>query len=506
MSDTITATDLFCGAGGSSAGLHEAGIDVKMAANHWDLAIATHNTNFPEVQHDCADISQVDPRRYPRTDVLWASPSCTNHSIAKAAARQQAERGLRKGELYPPLPKEAAERSRATMWDVVRFAEYHHYKAIIVENVIDAGKWVLYGAWLASMHALGYQHREVYLNSAFAGRPGEGAPQSRDRMYVVFWKGTKAPDLEIRPKANCAKCGWVEAVQTWKTTKGASGPRPGRYNQQYVYRCPNCKDVVKPFALPAATAIDWSIRGQRLGDRKKPLADGTMRRIQAGLDKFGAEPVPLLIPVERNTDPNKKATPIDQVFPTQTARATMALAVPPFIVELKGGSSAARPASQPLCNVEAGGNKHYLVVPPGFVSRNNGTRGDGGEHNTPFDEPMRTITTKGHQSVVTMPPHMLVPYYRTGVAKPLTQPMDALTTKDRHMLVATKTSIDDCEFRMLDPQEISRAMAFPETYVVKGNRRERVRQYGNAVTPPAAKELILRVAEVLLGERLSDAA
>ena len=41
----------------------------------------THAANFPDTEHDCADVSQVDPRRYPTTDVLWASPECTNHSL-----------------------------------------------------------------------------------------------------------------------------------------------------------------------------------------------------------------------------------------------------------------------------------------------------------------------------------------------------------------------------------------------------------------------------------------
>lgn len=34
-------------------------------------------------------------------------------------------------------------------------------------------------------------------------------------------------------------------------------------------------------------------------------------------------------------------------------------------------------------------------------------------------------------------------------------------------------------------------------YIVTGNKRERMAQYGNAVTPPAARELIARVLEVL---------
>lgn len=34
-------------------------------------------------------------------------------------------------------------------------------------------------------------------------------------------------------------------------------------------------------------------------------------------------------------------------------------------------------------------------------------------------------------------------------------------------------------------------------YQVTGNKREQMAQYGNAVTPPAARELVARVLEVL---------
>lgn len=84
----ITVTDQFCGAGGSSIGATQAGAEVRLAMNHWKLAIETHNTNFPNVDHDCTDISAVDPRRYPSTDILITSPECTNHSLAKGKPRQ----------------------------------------------------------------------------------------------------------------------------------------------------------------------------------------------------------------------------------------------------------------------------------------------------------------------------------------------------------------------------------------------------------------------------------
>ena len=111
----LTMTDLFCGAGGSSTGAVTAGVQVRIAANHWKLAVQSHNENHPDTAHDCADISQVDPRRYPTTDILWASPECTNHSQAKGRKKLLDSTpdmfGL-------TLPDEAAERSRATMWDV----------------------------------------------------------------------------------------------------------------------------------------------------------------------------------------------------------------------------------------------------------------------------------------------------------------------------------------------------------------------------------------------------
>jgi DNA (cytosine-5)-methyltransferase 1 len=44
-------------------------------------------------------------------------------------------------------------------------------------------------------------------------------------------------------------------------------------------------------------------------------------------------------------------------------------------------------------------------------------------------------------------------------------------------------------------------MAFPTSYEVLGNKRDRVKQYGNAVTPPAMATLIQRQVEALTGER-----
>jgi len=285
MSHNLTMTDLFCGAGGSSTGaIGVGGIKVRLAANHWDRAIETHNANHPDTDHLQADISQTDPRYVPSTDILWASPECTNHSRAKG----------RKAPSQPDLfgdilPDAAAERSRATMWDVIRFTEAHNYRAVLVENVVEVVDWTstngikggLFDAWIGAMRAMGYLHRIVSMNSMHAQAYGMPAPQSRDRVYISFWReGETAPDFEAmqRPRAFCPTCGEVVAsVQSWKRP----GMRTGRYRSQYVYRCPkhSCRgQIVEPAWLPAASIIDWSNPGVRIGDRDKPLAPKTMKR------------------------------------------------------------------------------------------------------------------------------------------------------------------------------------------------------------------------------------
>jgi site-specific DNA-cytosine methylase len=319
----ISVTDQFCGAGGSSWGAELAGCIIKLALNHWKLAIETHNSNFPNTDHDCTDISAADPRRYASTDILITSPECTNHSNAKGKMRKNV--GYDQDIFGDAIIDPAEERSRATMWDVVRFAEYHNYRIIVVENVVEARHWALYDSWLRAMKALGYNHQAVYFNSMFA----YPTPQSRDRMYVIFWKkGNKKPNFLVAP----------------------------------------------------------------------------------------------------------------------------------FIVEFWNNSKA-RDTVSPLATVEAQANHHGLVTPPFLTS-----------------------------------------YYNNSDPTEITDAIRTITTRDRHALVQPEESVnaEDCYFRMLQPHEIGRAMAFPDTYRVIGNSREKVKQYGNAVTPPVMRELIARCVESLL--------
>ncbi len=189
----ITVTDMFCGAGGSSQGAHTAGLRIRIAANHTGSSPSTATTPTSPTPTTTAPTSPPPTRAAtPTTTILWASPECTNHSQAKGIRKL----GVDQRSLFDePLPDEAAERSRATMWDVPRFAEHHRYRYIVVENVVDARHWVLFNAWLMAMHALSYHHQVVYLNSMHTGGGTfDPAPQSRDRMYVATPSPGGAPD------------------------------------------------------------------------------------------------------------------------------------------------------------------------------------------------------------------------------------------------------------------------------------------------------------------------
>ncbi len=242
MTETgITATDMFCGAGGMTTGATLAGVDVQLAINHWPRAIETHNTNYPRTTHVLTDLHKANPRRFRRTQALLAAPECTNHSIAKGHKRkEQGQLELWETE-EPELAAEAEERSRCTMWTPLDWAECHDYQIILLENVVDAYLWRPFQAWLQAWKSLDYEFELVYFNSMHA----HPTPQSRDRMYFVGWKhGIRRPNLKITPLAYCATCERdVESVQSWKNPNR----RYGKYRQQYVYRCPRCASEVTPY-------------------------------------------------------------------------------------------------------------------------------------------------------------------------------------------------------------------------------------------------------------------
>jgi DNA (cytosine-5)-methyltransferase 1 len=575
---SLTASDLFCGAGGSSLGAEIAGVELKLALNHWRVAIETHAQNFPNADHDCEDISSLTTaqiRRYPDTDILLASPECTNHSLAKGALRRKPEQGS----LFDdgPAGTDEQDRSRATMWDVCRFAEQKilkgkPYKAIVVENVPDVIRWGanddggLFSAWRSAMNALGYDSEIVWLNSMFC----PPTPQSRDRAYVVFWqKGIPRPNLQLEPPSWCPHCEKiVHGRQAWKKPGPTPWARGARYGPQYIYVCPDCNKPAIPGAFPAASAIDWSIPAPAIGERealgKKALAEKTRERIRRGLERLSTEPFairllhsgtpkPLTLPFAtvtqrhdlavvlptaagtfERTPGNRARNPDVRPFDTVHGTFHQALVIPlrkhtkaakadeePVHSMTAGGfqhavlhytGTEARRTSEPIGTVTARGNHHAVLVSnygPGGGNKDPDKVG-GWVRDTEHDQFGTITATDGHG--------LVVPYDRTGVPRSTDEPTPTATTHDRLALCVPETlhpdaydqpareysdaEIDACGFRMFDLHEIAEVMVMRhhhtgDEYVVTGNKRQRMAQYGNAVTPPAMTFLVNRLAEAL---------
>lgn len=311
---------------------------------------------------------------------------------------------IEEGLFEDPLSSDAASRSRLLMFDVLRFAEHHRYSMVIVENV----------------------------------------------------------DSILRPQAYCPRCDVTgETVQSWK-----NGKTVGKYRQQYVYAHPACGTVVEPGWLPASAAIDWSITGERIGDRAKPLADKTRARIAAGIARYWG---PLHIEASGNQydaadpkhpnhgDPDAydRAWPMDDQIRTLHTRETKALVIP---VEGREGK-AAQPMTRPM-RTQTTRLESAMVVPSG---------GTWNEDARPVSEPNRTLTSRDSYGVAQLPfvaelrggssdarsvtepaatftaggnHHALVsPYYGSSTsAQPIDEPVGTLTTVDRYALIHRNNS------------------------------------------------------------------
>jgi DNA (cytosine-5)-methyltransferase 1 len=166
----VIAVDLFAGAGGWTEGATRAGVHVAAAVNHWPIAVRSHALNHPATEHRCQDVSLLDPRDLPAHDILLASPACQGHSKARGKERPH------------------HDASRSTAWAVVDVAEVTRPRVLLVENVPDFRRWVLYPLWREALRRLGYDVTENLLNAA-----DFGVPQERVRLFLVGLRGKAAP-------------------------------------------------------------------------------------------------------------------------------------------------------------------------------------------------------------------------------------------------------------------------------------------------------------------------
>lgn len=363
---TITAADLFCGAGGSSTGLQlacdELGYKLDLLAiNHWDTAIETHTSNHPEASHLCMNVDQVDPHKAVpsgKLDLLIASPECTHHSIARGG-------------------KPINDQSRASAWLVLRWAEALDIKNILIENVPEFMTWGPIGtngrplqtkkgktflAFLNALESLGYTVKHQILNAA-----DYGDPTTRKRLFILARKGRRAV---VFPEPTHTPTGASDMFRKTKKWKAAR------------------------------TIIDWTVKGESIFARKKPLSPNTMRRIYAGLEKFSGG----AFIIQRNGDAEgrfqTRSKSVDDPLYTVVATNQLHLAEP-FLVSLRGTSDTAlngtqRSVEEPVPTL-TGGNHQYLAEP--FVLNIRGGN-DGYLRGASVNEPLQAITTEPAMALV----------------------------------------------------------------------------------------------------------
>lgn len=411
--------DCFAGGGGASVGIEMAlGRQVDIAVNHDPEAIRMHAVNHPNTIHLTEDIFRVDLQKYVKgrkVALMWASPDCTSHSKAKGGKPR--EKGLR------ILP-----------WAVYKHARKISTEVIIMENVEEIQQWGPldqnghpikerkgedYRKFITAMKSLGYIFDCRELVAA-----DYGAPTTRKRWYAIFRRDGK--DI-VFPEQTHFK-------DRWKA----------------------CGDY-----------IDWSDLGKSIFDRKKPLADNTMKRISNGIRKYVIDnPSPYIVR-------DKEAV----AFMIQ------------YHGETKVGDSRGQLLTEPIKTIDTSNRYGPKFYKSGI--------GQG------CDEPLHTITTSpGHFGLVSA---FLIKYYGSGGnCQGLDRPLGTITTKDRFGLVNVLIEIageqyilKDIFLRMLKPEELKLMQGFPADYIIDRDIagrpypiKEQVARIGNSVVPVMAKKLV----------------
>ena len=132
-------------------------------------------------------------------DLLLASPECTSHSPAK-------------GNRSP------CEESRATAFEVTRFAKVMKPRWIVVENVIQMQHWNRFEEWRESLEALGYKIKVRDFDAQY-----HNVPQSRRRLFIIG-------DLEREPSLPKRKQRTRKTVKSSILGKGESPTNPWRFS------------------------------------------------------------------------------------------------------------------------------------------------------------------------------------------------------------------------------------------------------------------------------------
>jgi DNA (cytosine-5)-methyltransferase 1 len=482
--------DNFAGGGGASTGISLAiGRSVDVAINHDPAAIAMHKANHPDTEHYTESVWDIDPLIVTGgrpVALCWFSPDCKHFSKAKGG-------------------KPVEKHIRGLAWIVLKWAAKVHPRVIMLENVEEFKTWgplrkgkpikklsgKTFAKWESQLRALGYkiEHRELRACDY-------GAPTIRKRFFLI------------------ARC----------DGKPIAWPKP-------THGDPNSLEVksgrLKPWRT-AAEIINWSLPCPSIFERKRPLAENTMRRIARGIQKFVIDcPDPFVIKVNHH-GADFRGQSIKDPLQTITAKNGWGI-VAPTLIQYHGEQSGSEVRGQALKNplMVVDSSPRYALV-SSFLAKHygGGYTGAGADLN----DPVPTVTAVDHNALVTS--HLvkmkgtnigqpvtdpiqtitagglhfgevrafLIKYYGTGEGQSVKDPLHTVPTKDRFGLVTVHGQdyqIVDIGMRMLEPRELFNAQGFPPDYIIdmdcngkKYSKSAQVARCGNAVPPPFAEALV----------------
>ena len=169
---SLRAIDLFCGAGGLSLGLANAGIEVACAVDNWSVATNTYAANFdhPVLAADVSELTAADISEFAGTpggdvDLVVGGPPCQGFSVQRIGSDLDGRNTL--------------------VLEFARLVLDFRPRMFLMENVpglLGKRGRSLTEVFERTLAASGYQVRSIRLNAS-----EYGVPQSRQRVMFCGW-------------------------------------------------------------------------------------------------------------------------------------------------------------------------------------------------------------------------------------------------------------------------------------------------------------------------------
>ena len=178
------AVDLYCGCGGLTTGLKQAGFKVIAAVDNDPLSILTYYENHPEVKLYAEDIRDIKADKFMeelglepgKLDLLAGCPPCQGFSSVRTL----------NGALNIDDPR------NDLLLEFLRFVELLMPKAVMFENVPGLSKDEIFFYFCERMKQLGYLDKYDILDAA-----NYGVPQRRRRLIYIAGYGFKIPFANV---------------------------------------------------------------------------------------------------------------------------------------------------------------------------------------------------------------------------------------------------------------------------------------------------------------------